>query len=440
MTPAARIQAAVEVLAGLDDGARPAEQVVSDYFRKRRYIGAKDRRAVSDMAYGTLRRRARLHWHLRRQGSHLPGVPPFEDRLALLAYLVLSGDQSVETLDQLCSGERYAPPPLNREERASLQRLEGEALESPCQAEAVRFEIPEWLLPDFEASLGAALPVELAALSEEAPLDLRANTLKAGREEALAALAEEGIAAEPTPLSPLGLRVRGRRSLRGGRAFSAGLVEVQDEGSQLAALLCDARPEMAVADVCAGGGGKSLALAAAMAGRGRLLASDVDQRRLDRAAARFRRAGADFVERRVIPDLAEAKNLADRFDRVLVDAPCSGSGAWRRQPDARWRLTPEALAGYRAAQQELLAKAATLVRQGGRLIYVTCSLLDEENEDQVRNFLEAHEDFAVHPVDEVWARQVAAPCPATGSFLTLTPAAQGTDGFFVALLDRREPA
>lgn len=440
MTPAARIQATIEVLTGLDDGARPAEQVISDYFRKRRYIGSKDRRAVSDMAYAALRRRARLGWHLQQLGKPAAGDKPFADRLALLAHLVLSGNQSTETLNQLCNGERYAPAPLSDDERASLERLVGEALESPCQAEAVRFEVPDWLLPSLAASLGGALPAELAALSQEAPLDLRANTLKANREEALAALAEEGIAAEPTPFSPLGLRVQGRRSLRSGRAFSEGLVEIQDEGSQLAALLCDARPEMAVADVCAGAGGKSLALAAAMGGRGRLLTSDSDQRRLDRAAARFRRAGAHFAERRVIPDLADVKDLAESFDRVLVDAPCSGSGAWRRQPDARWRLTPAALAGYRAAQQALLAKAATLVRPGGRLIYVTCSLLGEENEDQVRTFLETQGDFAAHPVDEVWARQVAAPCPATGPFLTLTPAGQGTDGFFVALLDRKEQA
>ena len=438
MTPAARIQAAIEILAAVAADRRPAEQPISDYLRKRRYIGSKDRRAVSALAYGVLRHRARLDWHLEQPGA---GAEPWA-RGAVLAYLVLSGEADLESLESLCDGQRYGPGKLSGDERSVLQGLRGKALDSSAQPGWVRGETPAWLMAGFERTLGPALADELAALTTEAPLDLRCNTLKANRAQVLAALAAEGIEAEPTPFSPLGLRVRGRRSLRAGKAFASGLVEIQDEGSQLAALLCEAAPGMAVADVCAGAGGKTLALAAAMAGRGRLLASDRDQGRLDRAAARFRRAGADFVERRAIADLGQAEDLFGKFDRVLVDAPCSGTGAWRRQPDARWRLTEADLARYRAAQQEVLSKAAALARPGGQVIYVTCSLLAEENEDQVRTFLDAHPAFTPHPVTAVWARVLgsgcpAPDCPAPAPFLTLTPARHGTDGFFIALLDRR---
>lgn len=445
MTPAARLQAAIEILEAVDQDRRPAEQTVSEYLRKRRYIGAKDRRAITSLAYGVLRHRARLGWHLEQVGSAQSRAADFSGRAALLAYLVLAEEESPESLGGLCDGQRYGPSALSEAERATLQRLQGKAMSPPTQPDHVAYEMPGWLMPSLERALGARLGPELTALSQEAPLDLRCNTLKAGRHEALAALTAEGIEAETTALSPLGLRIHGRRAVQASKAFRDGLVEIQDEGSQLAALLCDAGPGMAVADVCAGAGGKTLALAAAMAGQGRLLASDRDPGRLERAAARFRRAGADFIERRIlgnlggVEDLDQVKDLVGAFDRVLVDAPCSGTGSWRRQPDARWRLTQADLARYRASQQQILSAAAPLVRPGGRLIYVTCSLLAEENEDQVQAFLESHPSYAVHPVAEVWDRVVAAPCPADGPFLALTPARHGTDGFFVAILDRQGP-
>ncbi len=438
MTPAARIQAAIEILRDLEPPSRPAEQIVSAYFRGRRYIGAKDRRAVNAMAYGALRHRARLVWHLEQLEREGAGHDESFARRALLAYLVLAGEESAASLDALFTGEHYAPEPLTDDERALLRGLQGKQLDAPEAPVWVRHEVPAWLMPSFERAFGLSAHDELAALNREAPLDLRCNTLKAERSEALAALAAEGIEARPTPLSPLGLRIEGRRALQGGKAFAAGMVEVQDEGSQLAALLADARPGMAVADLCAGAGGKTLALAAAMAGRGRLLASDIEQARLDRASARFRRAGAGFVERRAVADLAQLQDLSGAFDRVLVDAPCSGSGAWRRQPDARWRLTPQDLARYRAAQEDALIKAAALVRPGGRLVYVTCSLLAEENEEQVQAFLGKNPAFSVQPVDAVWRAVLGTDCPTAQPFLLLTPARHGTDGFFVALLDRRE--
>ena len=435
MKTAARIQAAIDVLAEIAGTDRPAEQRTSGYFRKRRYIGSKDRKAIAALVFAVLRHRARIRWWLDRHGIEAPS-----SRIDVFAFLLLSGGENAESLAGLCGSEPYGPEPLEASEKAILERLSGQPLTTAEQPASVRLEVPDWLMPSFARAFGEEAAPELAALLEEAPLDLRCNALKAERDQALAALAAEGIEAVPTPLSPLGLRVPGRRAVQTGRAFTEGLVEIQDEGSQIAALLCDARPGMAVADVCAGGGGKALALAGAMAGRGRLLASDRDQGRLDRAAARFRRAGAGFIERRTIGDLGAADDLAGGFDRVLVDAPCSGSGAWRRQPDARWRLTRDRLAEFLALQREILSKAAALVRPGGRLIYVTCSLLPEENRDQVDAFLKGHPTFALRPVPQVWPQVLDVPCPSDEPCLTLTPARHGTDGFFVAIFDRREAA
>ena len=444
MMPAARLQAAIEILddiaaqsSGKGPGGGPAEQVVNDYLRQRRYIGSKDRKAVTAMTYDVLRHRARLAWWLRR--GRVDAAAP---RQQLLAYLLLCARESPAELHRLFDGSRYAPPPLTAEEAALIERLEAAARSAAEPPAWVANEVPEWIAPRFEAAFGAAAAEEAAALLREAPVDLRVNTLLGTRAQAQAALAEEDIETVPTPLSPRGLRLAGRRAVRASHAFRAGLVELQDEGSQLAALLCDARPGMAVADVCAGAGGKTLALAAEMRGEGRLLAMDAEQARLDRSALRLKRAGltdrgAGFVERRAVKDPAAAEDLHGVFDRVLVDAPCSGSGAWRRHPDARWRLTPEDLETYKAAQRDLLRRAALLVSPGGRLVYVTCSLLPEENQAQADDFLAAAADFTALPVGQVWRQVLTAPYPGADPYLTLTPARHGTDGFFVAVFERR---
>lgn len=442
MTPAARLQAVIEILAAL--AARPeglpAEPVINDYLRQRRYIGSKDRRAVTAMIFDLLRHHARIAWGLARAGGS-PDAP----RQQVLAYLALFGEAAdPQARRGLFDGAGYAPAALSDEEEALAERLDDPALRAAPPPAWVAHEVPEWLWPRLEAAFGAAASEEADALLAEAPVDLRVNTLLGPRAEAQAALAEEGIETAPTPLSPVGLRVAGRRALRAANTFAAGLVELQDEGSQLAALLCDARAGMAVADVCAGAGGKTLALAAAMKGEGRLLAMDVAQARLDRSALRLRRAGVSdkaggFVERRAAKDIA-AEDLLGAFERVLVDAPCSGSGAWRRHPDARWRLTPAELEGYKTAQRDVLRRAAALVKPGGRLVYVTCSLLPEENAAQAEAFLADAAAFAALPVRTVWPEVLHAPYPAAqGSgdpFLTLTPARHGTDGFFIAVFER----
>jgi 16S rRNA (cytosine967-C5)-methyltransferase len=289
---------------------------------------------------------------------------------------------------------------------------------------ADRASFPAWLTPEIERQFGADAAAEMAALTAAAPTDLRANGLKATREDAAAALAAEGVATTPTPLSPLGLRLATRANLAGLRAFRDGLVEVQDEASQLVALMAGAAPGMAVLDLCAGAGGKTLALAAAMRNRGRLLACDTDARRLARLGPRLARSGAAIVETRA---LRGGENLGG-FDRVLVDAPCSGSGTWRRHPDAKWRLTPERLDTYRAAQAALLREGAARVKQGGRLVFATCSLLPSEGRGRIEAFLaEAGGTFRI-----VDALPALGPAP-----YLLTPHRHGTDGFFAAVLERR---
>ncbi|MGA9868682.1 MAG: RsmB/NOP family class I SAM-dependent RNA methyltransferase, partial [Acetobacteraceae bacterium] len=287
--------------------------------------------------------------------------------------------------------------------------------------------------PRLAARFGSALAVEAAALTAPAPLDLRTNLLKTTREEARAALAAEGVEAVPTALSAWGLRVAERRSITGGAAFQAGLIEIQDEGSQVIAALADARPGMRVADLCAGAGGKTLAMAMTMDNRGYLLACDVSTRRLESAVVRLRRAGVSNVERHVqVPGDKLAKRRAGGFDRVLVDAPCTGTGTWRRNPDARLRLTEQDLVELVVKQRAILDTGAKLVRAGGKLIYATCSLLPEENEAQVIAFLARHPDFAPIPPERAW--NLPGPVPTLGGFLALTPARHGTDGFFAAVL------
>ena len=355
-------------------------------------------------------------------------------RLLVAASLLLEG-WTLDGVAQSYSGGRFAPEKLLPEEAGALRGLEGHTLDHPDMPEAVALDVPDWLLPHLRARFGAALAEEMVAMQGEAPLDLRVNLLKATREQAQAALAAEGIAAVPTPLSPWGLRIAGRRPVTAGPAFQTGLVEIQDEGSQLVASLVGAAPEMRVADWCAGAGGKTLALAMTMANRGHIAACDVSAPRLEGAVRRLRRAGVHNVERHLVEAGDKwAKRRAGSFDRVLVDAPCTGIGTWRRNPDARLRLRPEDLAELAPKQAMILANAARLVRVGGRLVYATCSLLTEENEDQVDAFLAANPAFAPVPLERAWN---LGPPPGAGPYLLLTPRRHDTDGFFAAVLERQ---
>ena len=433
MTPSARISAAIELLAGVEAAARkPADAVANDFFRNRRFIGSGDRRSVSERAWAVLRARRRLAWWLMRVGARV------NPRLLIAASLILDG-WAVSGVAQSFSGGRFGPTPLNSDEAGCLLGIEGHTLDHPDMPEAIRLEVPDWILPALQSRFGAELAAEMAAMGEPAPLDLRVNLLKSTREDVQAALAVEGIEAVPTALSPWGLRVEGRRPVSTGKAFQDGLVEIQDEGSQLVAALVGAEPEMRVADWCAGAGGKTLAMAMTMANRGHIAACDVSVHRLDGAVRRLRRAGVHNVERHLVePGDKWAKRRAGSFDRVLVDAPCTGTGTWRRNPDARLRLTERDLAELVPKQAGILAAASRLVRKGGRLIYATCSLLAEENEAQVQAFLTAHPDFTLVPLAQAWPASGAFPKapPVTGPYLALTPRHHHTDGFFGAVMER----
>jgi 16S rRNA (cytosine967-C5)-methyltransferase len=430
MTPDARLQTVIELLEQIDSSGRPADRVVHDALRGRRYIGSKDRREISERVFWHLRRKARLEWWLAKAGG---GRAP-RDRL--LAELVLTEGQGVPELAQLFDAQHYGPAKLTDKEKAWLKQLAGKRLDDPGQPPEVRGECPPWLYPCF----GKDADERLKALLEEAPTDLRVNELKATREEAMERLRAEGVETTPTPLSPLGLRLAARVNLAETESFKKGFVEVQDEGSQVVSLLTGAAPGMRVVDFCAGAGGKTLALAARMNNSGSIQALDILKGRLDRAAQRAKRAGAHNITRRLLKNQRDPwiKRQRRKADRVLVDAPCSGSGAWRRNPDARWNMTETGLGELIDLQAEILDSAWRMVKPGGRLIYATCSLLPEENEKQVERFLEGHADFVLKPWRGVWEEAVGTPPPDGGDgMLLLTPERHGTDGFFAAVLERK---
>jgi 16S rRNA (cytosine967-C5)-methyltransferase len=439
MTPSGRAAAAIALLAELDAQCfvadarrRPADAVASDFFRARRFIGGGDRRAVAELGWGVVRQRLRLAWHVGRIG--MAPTP----RLLLLAYLLLVERRPRQEAEALFDDSHFGPAALDAAERRAAAALAGRALVDPAMPEGPRLNLPDWVLPGFTTRFGARLAAEAAALEGEAPLDLRANLLKTDPAAAAAALAAEGIEAQPTAFSPWGLRLPSRRPVTGSKAYRDGLIEVQDEGSQLIALLADARPGMRVADYCAGAAGKTLAMAATMGNRGKITACDTSAVRLDGAGKRLRRAGVDNAERHLLaPGDRWAKRRGGTFDRVLVDAPCTGTGTWRRNPDARLRTRIEDLQELTAVQHDILLRAAELVRPGGRLIYATCSLLPEENEEQMARFLAHDARFAPVPLERLWpALRPGAPAPCEGMWLALSPAAQGTDGFFCAVLER----
>lgn len=428
MTPAAHISAAIEILVDIAKRRRPAADALKDWGLAHRFAGSKDRTAIASFVFDALRKRASAAFVM---GDDAP-------RAIMLGALREARGLSAEAIAALCSGERHAPAPLSDDER---HRLETAALDAaPAQ---VRGDFPEWLAPRFDAAFGARAAQEGAALAARAPVDLRVNLLKSSREQALEKLAH--LAPTPTPLSPIGLRIdvgQGRGpALTAETAYVKGLVELQDEASQLAALLCAAAPGEQVLDLCAGGGGKTLALAAQMHNRGQIYAHDSDGRRLAPIHKRLERAGVRNVQVRAPRGKADAlADLDARCDLVVIDAPCTGTGAWRRHPDAKWRLAPGALELRLKEQRDLLEKAVRFVKPGGRLAYVTCSVLREEDEDQVAAFLAACPEFSALSVVETAGNSglpdLARFASPHGPGVRLSPATSGTDGFYVCVLKK----
>ncbi|MBT4463114.1 MAG: RsmB/NOP family class I SAM-dependent RNA methyltransferase [Rhodospirillaceae bacterium] len=436
MIPAARISATIELLDLIDSSDAPADGVIRAYFRKRRYAGSKDRRSVTTRVFDIIRHRARLDWWL----ASAAGEMEPNGRGRTLAGLALIDAEQSETIAALFDGQGHNPARLSDDETTLLGNIAGKPIHHDAIGEAVLCELPDFLYQPLKALWGDNCRAEMDALNAPAEVDVRVNLARVTREQARTSLARDNIETEPTPLSPVGLRLKQRGNLDATKAFRQGLIEVQDEGSQLIALLTGAKPGMTIVDSCAGAGGKTLALADAMGlqggseAKGRLVACDISAKRLARMDERIERAGAGAIERHVLKETGDTLSIA--ADRVLVDAPCSGVGAWRRHPEARWRLTPERLAELMALQDRVLDDAAKWGKPGGRLLYATCSLLPAENIDRVADFLKRHDDFQTLQISDVWTETIDTPCPSGGTALSLSPKSTGTDGFYCAVLER----
>lgn len=432
MTPAARLSAAIEILDAIAAQRRPAADALKEWGLTHRFAGSGDRAAIAALVYDSLRVKA--------SSAFIMGAET--GRALVLGMLKRTRHFSRDGIAALCSGERFAPQPLTDDESAALDR--DHLSTAPAY---VQGDYPEWLDPLFASAFGEARVAELAAMTERAPVDLRVNTLKIDVDAAERELAHHHV--RKTELAPTGLRIALREdgrapAIQSEPAFLKGHVEVQDEGSQLVTQLCAPDTGMQVVDLCAGGGGKTLALAGLMNNHGQIFATDHDTRRLAPIYDRLERAGIRNVQVRS-PKGRGDEPLADlegRIDLVIVDAPCTGTGTWRRNPDAKWRVRPGALEQREKDQAAVLDRAAGLVKKGGRIAYITCSLLPPENDDAVNGFLARHPEFTAEAVDEV-ARRASLSTLAHhrsigGKGLLLTPLRTHTDGFYFASLLRTD--
>ncbi len=409
------LERAAEALARVLEFEQPADSVLSAFFREHRQLGQNDRAFIAESVFGVLRHKRVL--------DHLTGEG--DARRLLVGWLARFSGSSV----------REVAPALASAEAEWASQLKGTSLEA--LPPAVRAELPDWVWQRLVAGRSPAEVLELGhALQNPAPLDLRVNTLKIDRTSALQALAQVGVEAKATPFSPLGLRVLGKPAINRDDLFLDGSIEVQDEGSQLIGYLVAPRRHELIVDFCAGAGGKSLMLGALMQNHGRIYAFDVSPARLARLKPRLKRSGLSNLHPQLLRNEhdVKVKRLAGKIDRVLVDAPCSGLGTLRRNPDLKWRQSPDTVGRMRQKQASILSAAAGLVKTGGRLVYATCSLLREENEDVVDSFLQSHADFAALDCGALLLQQGIA--VQTGERLRLWPQVHGTDGFFAAVFER----
>ena len=418
--------AVLEVLGLVREQGWLADRALEVVLRRQKQLYSAERRATAEALYGVVRAQGRLEWALGRKAG-----------IAELYAAALVGPAGLSTgaAERRFGLARGALAPL-ADAGARIA-----AIADPVERLAVEGSLPPWLAERLVAEMGLdEARLFSLAVNIRAPLTVRANLLRATRDDLRKRLAEEGVESEPTMLSPWGLVLDGHANAFGLEAFKGGLFEVQDEGSQVVALACGARPGMKVVDACAGAGGKSLALAAEMHNRGEILALDVDQDRLDEARRRARRAGVDNLRTRVIPAGPEGdpalRDQEGKADVVLVDAPCSGLGTLRRKPDARWRLGPRDPERFAATQNELVGRFSRLVKPGGRLVYATCSVTRAEDEE-VAAVAAALPGFAPLPLERTLGPETARAAGAVGNELRLWPHRHGTDGFFVAAFERR---
>ncbi len=422
-----RLAGAIEILTDIEERRRPVADALKDWGLSHRFAGSGDRAAIGNIVYDALRMKLSHAWLLD------------DDSPAALGYAVMfrQWGLSPDALAGEVEGDKFAPQPLAAASLAAF--AERDIADAPAY---IQGDLPEWLVPSFERNFGAQWVVEAKGLTLRPSLDLRANTLKADQAKVLKAL--ERSHAEAAILAKNGIRIppgeRGARlpNVTAELSFQKGWFEVQDEGSQVVAEMVAAQEGEQVLDYCAGGGGKTLALSASMNNKGQVHAYDADRRRLAPIIERLKRAGTRNVQ--VHDNENEMAGLLGRCDRVLVDAPCTGTGTWRRRPDTKWRLSTKNVEERLAQQAEVLAAASEYVRPGGKLIYVTCSLLPEENQEQVQRFLEANGSYKLGPTLDAYREATnhasTSPHSPDGLTVTLSPAATNTDGFFIAVLDR----
>lgn len=438
-----RIQAAIEVLEDVVEQHTPAAQALRDWGKAHRFAGSKDRACIGGIVFDALRRKSSTLWLMGFEGE-VDKAEAKEQKIAralVLGTLVWAWDETVDSLSTTFAEDDHSPAALTKDEVASLEGARDLAM----APDWIRADIPEWIWPAFTNNFGENAVAEGEAMLARPPLDLRVNALKGDRKAALAKLKDIGGVA--SKLSPMGVRIKAGTKLdrlpniQSDPIYLMGEVEIQDEGSQLVSMMADAKPGETVLDYCAGGGGKTLALAADTQNEGKIYAYDIDKRRLAPLYARTQRAGATNVEV-VQPPQSSLKKLRGSIDRVLVDAPCTGSGTWRRHPDAKWRLSLSTLELRMAEQKTVLEQARQYVRPDGLLIYATCSLFAEENEGQVYAFLEGNKDFELLSSGEVWEDRIgtkkAMPWSEDGCTLTMTPASTNTDGFFLAVMRKKK--
>lgn len=429
MRPAAQLQATIELINTIDETRYPADRTMAQYFKQRRYIGSKDKAAISEQLYTILRNRLSFEYLLEKAGLGI------SSRMLAALLMRIEGATNLKTY---FDGEGYSPKPLRQEQITALQSIETSLDDAPLN---VRLNVPEWICASLQSALGERFEDEMLATNQRACTDIRVNTLKSTTGQVGQILKSVGYTFNKTDLSPWGIRFDGRVALFGLDAFKQGWFEVQDEGSQLLALLSDVKPGNKVVDFCAGAGGKTLAMAAMMENKGTIYACDVHSKRLESLTKRTKRGGVHNVRTHVLSSendkwVKKHKALADV---VLIDAPCTGTGTWRRSPDSRWNLTQDSVDNLVQLQQSILLSAKRLVKPGGRLLYATCSLLKEENEQQVTAFLAENEEFEaeVLQLPSTLANNTDK-LVVDGHQLRTFPGLTGTDGFFVASFKRKE--
>lgn len=419
-----------EAIAILDDilyawsvGERvPADGVMARHYKQHRYIGSKDRQIISGHIFFVLRHKLQLEWWLEKLGC------PITAKSLVLLTLSFKDKMDLSGIISLFSGKDYSPPKLMPEEQKAIHLVQGEPITHEEQSLMVRRNCPLWLEPYLQETFGENIVEELLALEQEAPLDLRVNTLKTSRDKVLHVLENMGLSPIATPHSPLGIRLNKREPIMTTALFQQGQIEIQDEGSQMLAACVRAEAGQKVIDFCAGAGGKTLAIAALMQNKGRVLALDTHEKRLAQMQKRLARAGVNNVTTRAITSEQDSflKRHYDSADWVLVDAPCSGTGTWRRNPDSKWRMDARDLLEIIEKQRSILQQASKLVKLNGYLVYATCSLLEVENKHQVDSFLQNNPHFALSDPSSV----------VPNAIVNMTPNSHQTDGFFAAIMQR----